>query len=95
MNYKEFEDRCKELKTTAPSVDDFDIINEVYTNLEWMSKDRAASMWRHFGIDPFKAMIPTARQAAEAYKEWQSKQILVNKAKAEADEAFDAWKKLQ
>lgn len=95
MNYKELEDRCKELKAMAPSVDDFDIINEVYTNLEWMGKNEAASMWRRFGIEPFKAMIPTARKAAELHKVWQSKQILADKARDEADEAFDAWKKLQ
>ena len=95
MNYKEFYTRCNDLYAVAPDVDSFDIINEVYTNLEWMSRDKAASMWKSFGIEPFKAMMPTARQAAEAYKAWQSKQVLADKAKAEADEAFDAWKKFQ
>lgn len=102
MIYEEFKTRCRNLYTDAPDVDSFDIINEVYANLEWMDKDKAASMWKSFGIKPFKAMLPTARQAAEAYKVWQDKNVAAEDANAKAQlttedacKAYDDWKKLQ
>jgi hypothetical protein len=102
MTYKELYERCWKLNAEAPNVDEADLIIEVYTNLEWMGKDKAAFMWANFGIKPFRAMLPAARQAAEAYKVWQAKNMAAEAANErarlasdEASKAYDDWKKLQ
>ena len=102
MTYKELYERFRELNAEAPNVDEADLIIEVYTNLEWMDKDKAAFMWANFGIKPFRAMLPAARQAAEVYKVWQSKNMAAEAANEkaqlatdEASKAYDDWKKLQ
>ena len=102
MTYKELYERCQKLNAEAPNVDEADLIIEVYTNLEWMDKDKAAFMWANFGIKPFRAMLPAARQAAEAYIVWQDKNIEAEAANEkarlatdEASKAYDDWKKLQ
>ena len=99
---KEFNLCLLDGKAVSPALDDFAIINEVYTNLEWLTKDKAAEMWANFGIKPFRAMLPAARQAAEAYKVWQSKNMAAEAANEkaqlatdEASKAYDDWKKLQ